>query len=366
MKTSVAIFPFVGRTLPIVRHFNNLQNIYTITCVITWRGSGVVGKDAAFVYNHPSINIPVLDCHNSMSCEWDILLVDCSNIGNKYSAVDEYEFFCKCLDSGKKVIFINNTNELPGCFYRLKKAYPEYVEQLDITTSHHFVSTDDFDYYPLSVPVILVGSLVDLSDSLEVLLSLKEQLEMRGYATSCISANNMGPLVGLYIASHIWSDNTVTEEQKILRLNQLARHIINIEQPNLLLVEAPDAVIKYSDVIPNGFGIQTYMLSQALGLDYFVACVPCDLAFNMFLESVSSGVREKYGIPICAAHISNTLVDSSNVTQDNLPLCVHVSETIVSERLEKNIGGVIPMYDVVSQGAEKLCQHLCTLLQEGG
>lgn len=79
-----------------------------------------------------------------------------------------------------------------------------------------------------------------------------------------------------------------------MQLNQFIRSIVNIESPQLILAEAPDAIIKYNDVVPNGFGIRTFMLCQAILPDYFIASVTCDLAVNDFLESVSSGIQGKY------------------------------------------------------------------------
>ena len=365
LRIPASIYPFTKDLLPIVRHFTELQDTYSLNQVITWKGTGLSGKDAAFAYNHPQINVMVKDI-SSLNRDWDVLLIDCSKLGNANSAVDEFEFLNTCLQDHKKVVFINNGGNMPLYFGKLKSRYRSSVETFNIQEKvagySYFVNSE---YSPLSVPVLLVGGLIDSSDSLEVILALKKEFAIKGYTTSCFSDNNIASLLGVHSVAHIWNNSSLTENGKILQLNQFIRSIVNIESPQLILAEAPDAIIKYNDVVPNGFGIRTFMLCQAILPDYFIASVTCDLAVNDFLESVSSGIQGKYGFPVSAVQVSNTIVDSSSLVYDGAPLCVHTDMSVVTKVLQKGLKRTIPIYDVISQGATELFQYVCQLVQGG-
>lgn len=148
-----------------------------------------------------------------------------------------------------------------------------------------------------------------------------------------------------------------------MQLNQFARDIIRSERPEVVLVEAPDAVVKYNSIIPNGFGIRTYMTVQALNPDLFVCSIPCDLAFSTFLDSASEGINRKYGFPISAAHASNAIVDSAELIHEHKPISVHADMELVTQLMDSNTKGTIPVYDVISQGAGCLYQQIRNMLE---
>ena len=146
--------------------------------------------------------------------------------------------------SRKKIIFLCNClDDLTSEIISLVEAYPEGALVLSSDASVKHDLWGGIKYTPLSVPVLLVGGLVDQSDTLEVALALKERLSRDGNNVSCILGNNAGMLLGAHSYRYIFDDTTIRESDKILRLNQLARDIIRSERPNLLIVESPDPVI---------------------------------------------------------------------------------------------------------------------------
>ncbi len=70
---------------------------------------------------------------------------------------------------------------------------------------------------------------------------------------------------------------SVDEAEKIERINVLLKDLETREQPSIILLEAPDAVMKYNNYLTNGFGIRTYMLAQAAEPDAFLCCIPSEL-----------------------------------------------------------------------------------------
>jgi len=167
--------------------------------------------------------------------------------------------------------------------------------------------------------------------------------------------------------SHIFEGGNLSEGEKILRLNQLARDIIQVERPDMLIVEAPDPVMKYSNNIPNGFGIRTYMASLALMPDQFICCVPYGLAVEKFITSVSRGIMDKYGFPISAVHASNIIVDHLVSLQEQEMSYAYSELQAVSESLKDGVKDCpIPVYNLFEEGPEGLYRHTLNFLEHGG
>ena len=58
-KIPVVVYPFQADLLPIIRSFDTLQSKYELKRILTFPGSGLVGKDAAFSCNLPEIGLEV-------------------------------------------------------------------------------------------------------------------------------------------------------------------------------------------------------------------------------------------------------------------------------------------------------------------
>ena len=361
---NAAIFPFTGTALPVVRHFENLQSTYRVSQVISWKGAGLGGKDAAYIYNHPMVGVPAVDIPDALDTSWDMLLVDCSEAENPNSSMDRLEFFQKSLAAGKEITFIADEYQEDKYPSELQKIYPNQVKIITASSSTSYDFGNIELYSPVSVPTLMIGGLIDRSDTLEIVLALKEEFLADKRTVSCIVGSNLGLLVGAHSYQHIFENTFLSEERKILQLNQLAQNIIRAERPDLMLVEAPDAVVKYNTIIPNGFGIRTYMAVQAINPDLFICSVPCDLAFSAFLDSASEGINHKYGFPISAVHASNAMVDSAELVHEHKPVPVHADMKVVARLMESNTKGTLHVYDTISQGAGCLYHQICEILEE--
>jgi len=75
MSIKVALYPFCEEILPFVRHFDELQDQYSICKLISPPGLGLTGKDAAFVCNHSKIGLTVSDNLSMKDLSWDTLLL---------------------------------------------------------------------------------------------------------------------------------------------------------------------------------------------------------------------------------------------------------------------------------------------------
>lgn len=365
MKFRVAVFPFTEQLLPVVRHFNLLQDVYDIRKVIARKGMGLSGKDVAFLCNHPPVGIPVTDMDNADDESWDILLVNYSDLDPAADCV--MGFLRNCLKEGKEIMLLCDSIDCEKNKF-IAKCCADFPSQITVLSAdayscyHHSFAETKFE--PLRIPVLMIGSLIKQSDPLEVLISLKLEFLKHNRHISCLTTSNMGLLAGMHSYTHIVNNrDAYSEEDKIILLNQLARNIIRKERPELLLVEAPDAVMKYNDVAPNGFGIQTYMISLALQPNLFVCCVPMDLTDQNFIAAISKDFSHRYSCAISAVQVSNSLIDSMSIAQNEGLSSVHADMDMVCNAIHSATQNqIFPIFDVVSQGAQGMYEHICSLL----
>ena len=100
----------------------------------------------------------------------------------------------------------------------------------ETSVTHNLV--DVHSYSVLDVPVLLVGGLVEKSDSLEVIFSLKELFSRDGTAVSYFTSSDLSLLFGMHSYNFIFNNDMLTENEKILMLNQIARILFDLKGQN--------------------------------------------------------------------------------------------------------------------------------------
>ena len=205
--------------------------------------------------------------------------------------------------------------------------------------------------------------LTGAEDTYEVLLSLAECLEKQGIKTSVISKYCHIKMLGnqYHSLNHIIGFKSFTEAEKIMALNFDVRSLEKSEMPALILMEAPDTVFRYNNIAPHGFGIQTYMLCQAVMPDYLICCVPCDLANEKVIAEINNDLSTRLGRDIDAVHVSNIIIDSADILQTKEISHVHVDISKVQEQINKQKNSsTIPLFDAITDGVDAISLLLCS------
>lgn len=369
MSINAAIFPFQAQTLPVIQQINQIQGKYHIYQAIAWSGMGLAGRDAAFVLNRPPIGVPVITPPSSLDAvPWNTLLVDCDAIDAGEMGATAQKFLRSCLEKGKDLLLLTSQPTWQGHSAKWQKLKADYAPQIQEWSIQNDCKSfrGSYEYNLLSVPVILVGGLVTDGDALEIVLSLRNAFQQHGLVASCLASCTAGLLLGMHSYAHIFGNASVmTEAQKALELNSLAQSIIHAERPSVFIVEAPDAIMKYNNIAPNGFGLQTYILSQALMPDLLVCCTPADLFDGSFLEALSHDFEVRYGCPIAAAHVSNALIDSAAALESHAATCVHIKPDAVDRIIRRTpVSPQTPAFNAVTEGIDGLYHRVVANLAE--
>lgn len=353
-----ALFPFEKKLLPIVKHFHELQTQYELIEAIALPGMGLSEKDAGVACNQPFIGIQVVDKLDTGNCKWDTLI-----LVREYLPVGfDEQGMVKDLLSCKKelVVFEHSKDCVPQWLLKLSKE----EELLKLAFSEEFWEKEvqTTDYEELHTPVLLVGGVVEEADVLEATVMTTKILKNMGLIVATVTKESAAGVFGFSDFKPLYSKGE-NEAEKIIKLNLTLQLIEKEMAPDIIIIEAPDALIRYNDLAPNGFGIQTYMLCQAVQIDFMVCCMPYDLAQTAFLRLLDKDFRLRYGTGISMVHASNVLVDSVDLINSK-QLSVFYD---VFDRMEAFIKDIrtekeIPVCNVISH-AEQFGIYLQNLLE---
>ena len=207
--------------------------------------------------------------------------------------------------------------------------------------------------------MLLVGGLLKEADCFTVFTALAERFQREGERIAAFSDHPLGSLLGFYSLDHIWDKWEDSENEKVKKLNAYLNLVSRKSGASLILLEAPDAIIKYNDMALNGFGIRSYMLCQAASPDYLVGCIPFGLAGGSLLDMLGEDFKIRLGCGFSAVHVSNVLLDSADTQQKQRVEKMHVDLDFVQMQLEKERGKTeIPMFDVIREGIEGVYERI--------
>ncbi|MCM1103445.1 MAG: hypothetical protein NC409_05005 [Clostridium sp.] len=308
--STAALYPYDASLLPIVRHFETMQKRDHLRRVIALPGYGGIGKDAAYACNQPDVGIMVEQDTEAASEDWEILYLALRHLPQTY---ESRAMLKHALKQGKKIVGVGTKRENRYDWVKeLRKELPEM--QMLVSDERLPVTQSEQKYQPIQTPVVLVGGIAGREDILEVVLTLAEELRSEGKTAACITNEPMSALFGCYDFSALYKEYTDLP-MVITKINQTVQAIEKKMLPDVILIEAPDALIRYHSLTPNGYGIYSYMLAQAVRPDYMVCCIPPDMASDELIGYFSKDFEIRYGTGINAVHISNMLIDGAEVAQ---------------------------------------------------
>lgn len=354
MRKNAAIYPFCPEILPAVKLFEALQKTYSIRYLVSPRGFGYSGKDAGYACNHPDTGLTVSDEIPYETSDWDTLLLFSPMI--KKGTVPWKDIAEQAVSHEKNIVYLQSEGE----------SLPEEIAQLLQGNADHITvkeypwepsGEEEQNFYEPEVPVVLVAGLLEEADCFDVLLQLCLKMRAEGWKPAVFSRHPVGSLFGFYSLDHIWNQGVYREAEKIKQINYYINDVARKAGSNIILMEAPDPLMKYNDYALNNFGIRTYMLCQSVTPDFLIGCIPFEVADPDFLDAIRQDFECRLGTDLCAVHVSNVLLDSFDVMQKKETEILRVNLDFVRQKFtrprEEN-DTAVPMFNVVEDGIDGL------------
>lgn len=190
--------------------------------------------------------------------------------------------------------------------------------------------------YRISEPeavIVSLGNLLTEQESSSTVDAISCQLRKRGYRTATITSNYNLCLIGYIKFPDSIFQNDLCDEDKVFVFNQFIKEIDYLEKPDIILLQLPTGVIKYSNSLPNGFGIIPYLVSQAVSSDYFILCSPVGIGNAQFFERMSDGFYGRFGFSINTVVIQDVQLDPLSEEREDVQL-FDVDDAVVDEFID--------------------------------
>lgn len=216
----------------------------------------------------------------------------------------------KMISSGKAVI----------CYARVpEETQKELLSQasaggtcLTFPDTHQTVKriyrTDDVYTSPESIAVA-VGSLTQGLDTTSSVISLYQKLTTLGYRVSVLATNPDLQALGFekLPVDELMSGNP---DQTIMMLNRCMNHHQFRYQADLVLIQLPDEGLHRTSLkYEVGFGARTYLIGQAMSIDYGVMLSPMMEADARIYQALSKVAEKRYGFQYDCIRILPRTVD---------------------------------------------------------
>lgn len=231
------------------------------------------------------------------------------------------------------------------------------IEQQDMIT----LSPDRT--YDIDTPVIVVAGMGKDTDKLAVQFILKRKLQEKGYATAIISSRQDGDWDGVYDMPGFVFDHSVSEAEKIIRLNHYVKQIEIREKPDLIIVGVPGAVLPFDGIDHNEFGILAYEISFAVPCDAAVFCMIYNPQFDGDYRQLAQDMENRFGFYVAGIHIASMVADAQDFYDEMKLSYVSIDQKVVNRKVSEIHNDTV--WNILNeQGAEKAVSHLVDILTD--
>ena len=170
------------------------------------------------------------------------------------------------------------------------------------------------------VPVVFVAGTAPYTEKFHVQLALRKHLLDNGYKVSVIGSKTYSGLFGLHSFPFFMYEN-MDNIQKIILFKKYVKYIEMIEQPDLIIIGIPGAIMAINKKHHFDFGITAYMVSQAVAGDYVIMSMLYGKKYTTEqLEELSRVCKYRLNFEVDSFHLSNAWLDPSTLKDDRLKI----------------------------------------------
>lgn len=150
-------------------------------------------------------------------------------------------------------------------------------------------------YKPLNCAVVGVGPLYRGLDDTVAVTYLAGEFRKKGYNTAVVTTNESCRLLGFYPFPFDIFKNSEDIEYKVEQLNAYFSELEEKTNCDVMIIQFPDGMAKYSEYTSDSFGIKAYMLSCAASIDYFVLVSSCEVCEAEQYNVINSALIKNFG-----------------------------------------------------------------------
>lgn len=190
-------------------------------------------------------------------------------------------------------------------------------------------------FAPQECVVIGIGGLFKETDSFSSLLYLAHRYRELGYRVTAVSDNANGAMCGFVPFPTKVFDDIRRADDGIRILNSFFNDLQLLYQPDIILTQIPCGMMKYSDLCPDNFGVEAFMLFQAVDTDYLILNVPANMSRWSFYSQISRDFEHRFGCKINAVGVTDKRIDASQSEVRGTIQYIPVKTDVVANDVQK-------------------------------
>ena len=363
-KEKIAVYPVSMTDIPLVRYFTKAYSDYELSTVSADLGSGLIGRDLSFADNRFPIGYIVKRYSSKLLDNVDCLFI---TAGRPYDMKHQNSINAirDALKMHKNVICACQLDHIQVReLSNLARSMSVNFRYLDLYKSSTFPQlSSPYRLFEARIPIFLIAGTTAWDNSFEILLGLTLNLRKKNYRVTSISHEDYSNLFGIHkIAQEYYSDSHDPADL-ISGLNALIAEFCLHDHPDLILIQAPDTVMRYSEFIHCGYGIKTYMLCQGIRPDYCILGIHSHIDLKEFPQHLAEDLSIRLGVEVVAVHLSNVILDYMETWENNIMEITHCGPDDVLYQLDgKNVSNQIPIFDCLNEDSlsklSEIIEHL--------
>jgi peptide maturation system protein (TIGR04066 family) len=142
-----------------------------------------------------------------------------------------------------------------------------------------------------------VGPLYRGLDDTITVTYLARGFREKGYNVAVVSPNETCRILGFYPFPSYLLGSGGDIEKKVEQLNAYFSYVEKTSKCDVLIIQFPDGMLKYSDYTEDSYGIIGYMITRAVLFDYFVLVSLYDICRSEHYDKIKKLFLKNYGIP---------------------------------------------------------------------
>lgn len=352
----ILIYPYNYLSFYIVKHLIDRGMDVLLSSP---KGTGLIGRDMAFAVNRQETGIMVSEYSKELFENCDILYIPKGNLNDPIN--EELPSIIKDAIEYDILIYSSLETQEEHEFFNYDK-FIDLNQKTNPRIDSYFknIKENRFSFYTPNIPVIYVGGVFDIIDNFYISLSLKYVLEGYGYKVSCITNESTGILFNCLNYPNSFLNDNLSIENRIIELNKYIRTVIEVEKPNVLIIQIPKGMILYNNYFMNSFGSHAFMISEAAQSDYFVCTSSSNVISSEYFKKISEYFEKKFDSPIDCLHISNIKLNIPDGYIDDTREILFINEMKINQSIQimkrdLSFEG-LDLYQ--KEGLERLCENI--------
>ena len=316
-REKVTVYPYNKVFAPFIKYFSDFNDRLAIGSLVSPKGFCLAGKDAGTVDNRGLLNLSVTNDLQEAIAQDDAFLAVDGEYGQSVRS-NVFKGIDRAIELGKNIycalpLSPDERQEIETKCAENKLTFKYYGREVD---NGDATAAEGKKLYRPSVPVIFVGDLFDRLNSLDVLLSLRKAFADEGHRVCSIGVPPCCGLLNMHPMPLLFMQPQYGEVDKIRFFNNYIRLLEKQERPDIIMIQLPGGMMKFNDVITNGFGVHSYMISQAITPDFFVLSVPYEMADSKLCAMINENFKYRFGFEIDCIQMSNARMDTIKAFED--------------------------------------------------